>query len=515
MARLSAAVLSLLVVTGLAARISRKKEQSSSFTYLTPSNTNLKQVGVVMNPGGLVKSNLYVESMKQWQAEAESAGISLWVSILDYWFNLPLPIRTKTNINNGIAGMQGQGLSKSAPVYFTGHSMGGGAPLPIVKELRESGVLAGAVLQAAFLTRPFLPPTQSEVTFPGPTLTVGAELNYGQARVSRFAEAVYHQPESTHPVVIIEGMNHGQYFTGGSFDDIKPEITHAQAQQTQAKIVIDWLAKQLNLGSGSFVASEVARTKKWVQPMIAAGILEGSRSYNVPNQVGTPGWECTRGVCPQGSQWVAEAQQYVAGKDVISQGAQIKNNFADLFPFAGGDREGRKPFIQGNVLQAYVMASNRKGGLGDYDGKDFEADLSPFTTGELLVKMISRQYAGKSLLGRTLARDGDVCAELNQQAYEYALRNAGQKTRQRFEAHGQKLAFDATSYKSAGPLWVYGKMEWTERDGKMVLKSTGLFTETGDRSIDGNHYCKLLSPARAMEWVYIEGLKANLMGDWQ
>merc|ERR1740129_101015 len=363
-----------------------------------------------MNPGGFVKADLYTESMKKWQAEAESAGISLWVSILDYWFDLPIPIRTKANINNAIAGLRGQGLSEDAPVYFSGHSMGGGAPLPIVKELREEGVLAGAILQAAFITRQFLPPTQSEITFPAPTLTVGAELNYGSARVSRFAEAIYHQPASTHPVVIIEGMNHGQYFTGGSFEDIKPEITHEQAQKTQAKIVIDWLAKELNVGSGSFVASEVARTKKWVQPMIVAGKLEGSRSYNVPNQPGTPGWECTRDVCPQGSPWVTEAQQYVAGKDVISHGVQINNSFADLYPFAGGDREGRKPFIKGNLLQAYVMASNGEGALGNRDGKDFEEDKSPFTTGELLVKMVSRQYATMSLLGRTVGRDGDVCA---------------------------------------------------------------------------------------------------------
>ena len=26
----------------------------------------------------------------------------------------------------------------------------------------------------------------------------------------------------------------------------------------------------------------------------------------------------------------------------------------------------------------------------------------------------------------------------------------------------------------------------------------------------GMHYCKLLSPARAMEWIYLEGLRARL-----
>jgi len=270
------------------------------------------------------------------------------------------------------------------------------------------------------------------------------------------------------------------------------------------------------MGSGNLLKSEVAKTRTFLQPFITAGELEGSRSYNVPNQVGTPGWSCTRGVCEAGSQWISECQSFMAGKDVIAAGTQIKNNFADLFPFAGGDREGRKPFIQNNTIQAYVMASNNKGELGNYEGEDHTKDDLPFTTGELLAKFISRQNAGKILMGRTLAKDGDICAELNAKAYEYALRNAGEKTRKRFERDGQALAFDETKYEFAGPLWVYGKMTWSEQsDGKMHLKSRGLFTEPGSKEIDGNHYCKLLSPARAMEWVYVEGLAKKLKKDWQ
>jgi len=512
---LCVSLLAFAVTAVLGARIRMKKQASSSFTVLTPSNDNLRRVGVVMNPGGFVKSSLYTQSMQTWQAEAEKVGVSLYVTLLDYWFNLPIPIRTKANINNGIKQMQDLGLPKDAPVYFTGHSMGGGAPLPIVQELFEEGVVSGAILQAAFITRAFLPPQTEKLAFTAPTLSVAAELNYGAARVSRFAEAVYHQPEATHPVVLIEGMNHGQYFTGGSFEDLKPEITHEEAQQKQAVIVADWLAKELGLGSGSLLKSEVAKARTFLQPFITAGILEGSRSYSAPNQVGTPNWVCERGVCEAGSAWISEAQAYIAGKDVMAAGTKLKNNYADLFPFAGGDREGRKPFIQGDTIQAYVMASNRKGDLGDRDGSDHAEDQMPFTTGELLAKFISRQNAGKKLMGRNLARDGDLCAEINAQAYDYALRNAGEKTRQRFERDGQPLVFDATKYEWMGPLWVYGKMTWTEKDGKMHVKSRGLLTDLGDKEIDGNHYCKLLPPARALEWIYVDSLAAKLKKDWQ
>jgi hypothetical protein len=484
----------LAMALGARIRHKRRNDQpGSEFTLLTPPVTSGRKVGVVMNPGGFVKAELYVESMTRWQAEANKVGISLYVCVLSYWFNLPIPINTKKNVNNAIARMQDAGLPASANVYFTGHSMGGGAPLPIVQELFDEGVLSGMIIQAAYITRSFLPPVTDSFAFTPPTLTVGAELNYGLARLTRYAEAVYRQPSSTHPVVVIEGMNHKQYFSGGSFEDLKPEISTANAQQLQAKIVMDWMAKESSMGSGSFLASEVARTKKFVAPLIAAFELEGSRAFNVPNQVGTPSWECPRGVCPQGSQWIQEAQAYIVGKDVIASGVKLQNSFADLFPFAGGDREGRKPFITNNTVQAYVMASNTDGALGDRGGKDFTTDVSPFATGELLAKFVSRQNAGKTLLGRTLGEDTDLCQELNAEAYKYALANAGEKTRKRFEAHGQKLAFDATAYKGAGPLWVYGQMSWKEKNGQMHLQSTGLFTKVGDGAIDGNHYCKLLS----------------------
>jgi len=514
---LCASVLAFLIAGAFSARVQKKnRAMVGAFKVLTPSNPNLYEVGLVMNPGGLVKSDLYEQSMRTWQAEAEKVGISLYVSLLSYWFDLPIPIRTEANVRNAIKDMQNAGMASSTPVYFTGHSMGGGASLSISQKLYEEGVLKGVVLQAAFITREYLPPVTESLTFTAPTLSVCAELNFGQARPSRFAEAVYRQPEATHPVVVIEGMNHGQFFTGGSFDDLKPEITHEEAQLTQARIVADWLSKELRLGSGRLLASEVAKAKEFLRPFIAAGELEGSRSFNAPNQVGTPGWVCPRGVCEAGSGWIAECQAYIAGKDVIDRGASVVNNFADLFPFAGGDREGRKPFISGQSLQAYVMASNNNGDLGDRAGADFTKDSSPFTTGELLAKFVSRQNAGRSLLGRDLELDGDLCADLNAQAYDYALRNAGAKTRQRFEAHGQKLAFDATKYHGAGPLWVYAKMSWKEQsDGKMHLKSQGLLTKVGSSEIDGNHYCKLLSPSRAMEWIYLDGLEKELFADWQ
>jgi len=515
--------LALFLVGADGERIARKRKPASSsvqpqadgvHVVVSPQVTNLRPVGVVMNPGGLVEAGLYEDSLRRWQAEAEKNGISLWFAILGYWFNLPIPINTKKNVNNGISAMRGAGLPANGPVLFSGHSMGGGAPLPIVQELYDEGVLSGVVLQAAFITRSFFPPVTADLAFTAPTLTVGAELNFATARITRFAEAVYRQPEATHPVVIIEGMNHGQFFTGGSFEDIKPEISHVEAQEKQAKIVIDWLRKFLGMGSGSFLRSEVARTKTLVQPLITAFELEGSRAFNVPNQVGTPNWECPRGVCPQGSPWVAEMQAYMAGKNVMDSGVQIQNSFADLFPFSGGDREGRKPFVSGDTIQAYVMASNSAGGLGDQDGGDFTEDTQPFATGELLAKFVSRQNAGKKLLGRDLPADTDICQELNQQAYNYALQNAGAKTRQRFDAHGEKMKMVATGYTFAGPLWVYSQMSLRSRGGVMEVKSQGLFTGLGSKEIDGNHYCKLLSPAKAMEWVYVDGL-TPLLGDWQ
>merc|ERR1719469_1168506 len=156
----------------------------------------------------------------------------MWVTILAYWFDLPLPMRLKANFRFAITNMKNNGMPDSAKVVFTGHSMGGGVGQDVAAELHESGEIDYQVLQAAYLTRKWFPPAVPEFSFPIPTLTIGAELNFGSARLPRMAEAMYKQKamKKDFPVVMIEGMNHMQFATNLNKEDLKPEIDEETAQ---------------------------------------------------------------------------------------------------------------------------------------------------------------------------------------------------------------------------------------------------------------------------------------------
>ena len=47
--------------------------------------------------------------------------------------------------------------------------------------------------------------------------------------------------------------------TTGSFEDLKTRITREEAQQIQARIVDERLAKELGMSSGSFLAAQVKK----------------------------------------------------------------------------------------------------------------------------------------------------------------------------------------------------------------------------------------------------------------
>ncbi len=61
---------------------------------------------------------------------------------------------------------------------------------------------------------------------------------------------------------------------------------------------------------------------------------------------------------------------------------------------------------------------------------------------------------------------------------------------------------------NAGPLWIWRYLNFEEKDGQTVVSSPMMRTpdDYGIKAAAGFHYCKLLSPFRAMEWIYIDSL---------
>mmetsp|Transcript_16752 Transcript_16752/g.11890 ORF Transcript_16752/g.11890 Transcript_16752/m.11890 type:complete len:92 (+) Transcript_16752:1381-1656(+) len=64
-----------------------------------------------------------------------------------------------------------------------------------------------------------------------------------------------------------------------------------------------------------------------------------------------------------------------------------------------------------------------------------------------------------------------------------------------------------------GGLWIYKPMKYTETDDHSEMDVFSLACPTKMNNLipifRGMHYCKLMSPYHAIEWIYIDGLKAK------
>merc|ERR1719428_2222088 len=103
---------------------------------------------------------------------------------------------------------------------------------------------------------------------------------------------------------------------------------------------------------------------------------------------------------------------------------------------------------------------------------------------------------------------------------------AGSNASARFAKYGQKYTFGADLLKQGGPLFLDSRLEFNEvagADGDKVIEVVSPMQKTEidywkkhfgpiprPSSVPDPgcfHYCKLLSPARAMEWIYVDSLR--------
>jgi len=94
---------------------------------------------------------------------------------------------------------------------------------------------------------------------------------------------------------------------------------------------------------------------------------------------------------------------------------------------------------------------------------------------------------------------------------DWAMSNASPAAVERYQNYGKQLVFGEDITKGSGVTWVFSPATFTDNDDKTktVMQSTTLMTADNfmiKKFADAN-YCKGLSPARALEWIYIDGLR--------
>jgi hypothetical protein len=463
--------------------------------------------------------------------------------------------------------------NSSTRVAFAAHSLGGLMLLDWVAVADFVTYTPAAVLLlGSYITRSLRPGINASLSTPPfrfPTLSIVGELD-GLARVNRFAEAAWWQQERgispalrrAFPVLYVPGMNHGQWasFPGPppsevAAYDLAPEVPDAQARSAGAALLAAYLSVTLSgsnapPAAGAALDAAQASASAFFAPLIAASLYEASYNFIPPCYDAPPS-----AACSVGSPFSQDAQQLLsntaghclnatAGGTAYPFTASVVDALhpvADLHPI-------HLPNITNQcaaptpacTLHASTVTENA------YDPLYSELDVALYPTSphEAKVKLFSRQrtllHAGvpPSQAPFNVTDAPSYCGEINAFTFAAALAAAAPATAARFTRRGLPLRFGPDAIGFAGPQFTDGSLAFAlvknytsgTASGSAAAASSDGGVGSGGRAFvwvnstslptpfpyfvplaEGMHYCLLLTPSRALEWVYTDGLRSTLM----
>ncbi|WP_323311959.1 hypothetical protein [Anabaena cylindrica] len=471
--------------------------------------------------------------------------LSIWVSIPKFIGNSPVPREIGLAIDQAIKEMRKEGMPETDNIFFVAHSVGGIAIQKYLKSFPARG--KGQILMGSFLEKGYVSKLneagQTVIQYPVPTLTIGGTLD-GLARITRIATGFWYQQSNASeltaienfPVVAIDGATHMQFASGKAPSyvadfDLKPRASEEEVHLQIGKLAHNFICLILQTvnaeASSNFLKEERIKTQQLLQPLLNALIMEGYNGFK-------PACYCTQEDNPRNnpectpySPWIQDhANPIMASSDLspVSFGLNVIDSFHRSYTY--------NPFSHPSVHLPQVR--NSCAGQSDctltissvtqalYNFLDsFDTGFFPIAAFSLRAKLNSRQkiWTEAGVLNPNYEQTDGASRgnQINQYAYKWALENAGEEARQYFKAFGVEMGMgeDSVPIIAAGPLWiwVYPKYNYVRINDEQFYQVRARVMKTPTNyfipSASGMHYCQLLSPAAVMEWIYIDGLRAN------
>jgi len=471
--------------------------QGASCNLLHPMSTATgEDIGFVIIPGAQIPGDRY-QALGQ-EIQRQLPGARVWLGLTTGWLgNFPNPLEISGALDDCLELAFSDGLS--GPVFLAGHSLGGVMLETYIKENPDKA--EGIILLGSYL--PDLFGDESNV-FPVPVLTAVGELDgltlsyvYREYKEGHAAEESQGTP-NRYPVYVIDDANHGQVASGEipSFvteQDIPSPISFEEAHQRYAEAVSSFITMQRSdlfseeeLFAAQEKHSKLKRyTAEYLVPFATTSLME------------------TDGAKVPSSSWMIEGQKILleASEEELANLAVI--DF--VVPFE--DLGDAKPGVNSTeACHALVSTFSQP----QYDTSIADANTL-YSASVIKAKFKIEDVVRESLCLAEIPRK--QCMDINMAAFELALSLATEEARDRFLAIGTTLVFDNDKVSPWGPGWEfsfglhYSKINETHTR----LYSTSLISEP-DFFIPvaaGMHYCDLLSPFRALEWIYITGLQGK------
>lgn len=529
-------VLLLLVIALL---LTYRLDWNGAPLVLPPINSDGPELAVVFIQGEGIPAQRYQPVAEAIQRACPSRR--LWVALPHFLGDSPIPRETPLVVAQAQRALQRQGMGPGTPCLFVAHSVGGIAIQKYLKAFPEQGI--GQVLMGSFLGRWNLNRLDAQgrtlIDYPLPTLTLAGTLD-GLARISRFAVACWLQeinaaPQSRperFPVVTIEGASHMQFASGEPVPyvrafDLVPTAAEAEVHARIGALVAAFLPGCLNGDSvppSPELTTAVEASATWLQPLIGALAMEGYYGFKPACYDTAETNSRSNPCCTPYSPWIQEhANALMAGE--AEAPVRFTLTALDSFHRSYTYNPFAKPPVHIPQIQAdcepdqpclVSVTSVTQALYGLFTALD--TGFFPIAAYSLRCKLNSRQ----SFWSHGGVPDPDFNSTdgpsrgqpINQACFDWTLAESDTGTRQRFQALGQPMRMQSDVVRPAvGPLWIwsYPRCRYQPENGSQVCAVSCTVMKTPlDYPIAaarGFHYCQLLSPAAAMEWIYIDGLR--------
>jgi len=471
----------------------QKIVETDDSLILVPSQKSGPTVAILGLNGAFCDPHVYIGIFQTIQ---NYSNYTIWAALPKFPYNFPMFV--SSHIATTLSDLQKQGAD-TTNLFVVGHSLGGIIGQGYIAD-NSTGIM-GLVLLGKFLSFDYQDP---QVNYPVPVLTISGELD-GLTKISRIAmsfnQMLRHPQQKGHlrfPVTIIPGAYHSSFITGDiptqiNASDIKPEISNQQAWYVTAQLIDAFVDAQLHLNSSDtnpgakFLSDYVyGKTYPLMKPLLDAFALEGNPYLYNASLVGYTKWVVDN---------IFDEMNISSATIPTNISSQEHDRYQFIFDTPSAS-------VQNGTLnhQTYTYK---------YIGTVESDDMSniPYQS----AYWISVKYKSAEFIYKTANISATPtqmsCKTLNQKAIDQVLATIPAKNLERYQKYGVKLVAGEDTVYSNSISWQFSSIDYQDNGGVMSVSSPRLHTKLDAWFSSGNFYCKLLSPARVAEWIYVDSLR--------
>jgi len=412
---------------------------------------------------------------------------------------MPNPIQIANAINACFDDAEQAGYSIYS-VFLSGHSLGG-VVLESYVSTHSNDNMMGLILFGSFLPDT----TSTNNSYPIPVLCAMGTLDGGGLSYAfrEYRESRIQNEREDYPVLLVEDVNHGQVASGILPDtviehDIDPVVDLDTAHERYAYTAVRYMvtAKTTRDQFPEDVVTEndiklkaiKVFTADFFEPFVAMQLQEDSTQGGyLKNKT-------------HFSPWMVAAQLKLLG-DFEIDGPDL-SEVTVTTEIVPKDKIGE---VKPQVIDSDIPCKNVTVTTYSYNKYAFDPTEHDHLVSAEVIK--AKFKMAEDVLDH-LCIDYEQrlhCKDINEEAFRLAQSVASDKALERYDVNGTKLIFTDDYETWWGPGWEFDRgLNYTKiNDTHTAVTATSLLSPTFFKA----HYCDLMSPYRALEWIYIEGLK--------